>query len=134
MRRVAKVTDYVAAAEGFTGQPEVMNGASDLIGDPFGTRASTSAPPSASPIYPWGPRGGRACGRAEWRIMHKYDRWSFRRVAPVGLGPPPQPCELVHRAPLPSAILLLRLWTEHLRHLARPSRAGDEQVLAMEQA
>ena len=36
VRRIAKVTGYVASAEGFTGQPEVMNGASDLIGDLFG--------------------------------------------------------------------------------------------------
>lgn len=27
VRRVAKVTGYVASAEGFAGQPEVMNGA-----------------------------------------------------------------------------------------------------------
>jgi enamine deaminase RidA (YjgF/YER057c/UK114 family) len=36
VRRIAKVAGYVASAEGFTGQPEVMNGASDLIGDLFG--------------------------------------------------------------------------------------------------
>ncbi len=36
VRRIAKVTGYVASAEGFTGQPEVMNGASDLIGYLFG--------------------------------------------------------------------------------------------------
>ena len=36
VRRIAKVTGYVASAEGFTAQPEVMNGASDLIGDLFG--------------------------------------------------------------------------------------------------
>ena len=36
VRRIAKVTGYVASTEGFTGQPEVMNGASDLIGDLFG--------------------------------------------------------------------------------------------------
>ncbi len=38
MRRVAKVTGYVASAEGFNGQPEVMNGASDLIGGLFGEK------------------------------------------------------------------------------------------------
>lgn len=38
MRRVAKVTDYVASIKGITGQPEVIIGASDLIGDPFGDK------------------------------------------------------------------------------------------------
>jgi len=36
--RIAKVTGYVASAVGFNGQPEVMNGASDLLGDLFGDR------------------------------------------------------------------------------------------------
>lgn len=36
VRRVVKVTGYVASAAGFNGQPEVINGASDLIGDVFG--------------------------------------------------------------------------------------------------
>ncbi len=36
VRRVAKVTGYVASAEGFNGQTEVLNGASDLIGELFG--------------------------------------------------------------------------------------------------
>lgn len=35
MRCVARITGYVASAEGFNGQPEVMNGASDLIGEVF---------------------------------------------------------------------------------------------------
>ncbi len=35
-RRIARVTGYVASATGFNGQPEVMNGASDLIGELFG--------------------------------------------------------------------------------------------------
>ena len=38
MRRVAKITGYVAFAEGFNGQPEVINGASDLIGELFGEK------------------------------------------------------------------------------------------------
>ena len=38
MRRVAKITGYVASAEGFNGQPEVINGASDLIGELFGEK------------------------------------------------------------------------------------------------
>ena len=36
VRRVVKVTGYVASAAGFNGQPGVMNGASDLIGKLFG--------------------------------------------------------------------------------------------------
>ena len=36
--RIANVTGYVASAAGFNGQPEVMNGASDLLGDLFGDR------------------------------------------------------------------------------------------------
>lgn len=34
--RVVKVTGFVASAEGFTGQPGVINGASDLLGEVFG--------------------------------------------------------------------------------------------------
>ena len=34
--RVVKVVGYVASAEGFTGQPTVLNGASELIGEIFG--------------------------------------------------------------------------------------------------
>ncbi len=36
--RVVKVTGYVASAAGFNGQPGVMNGASDFIGEAFGER------------------------------------------------------------------------------------------------
>ncbi len=36
--RVVKVTGYVASAAGFNGQPGVMNGASDFIGEVFGER------------------------------------------------------------------------------------------------
>lgn len=35
--RVVKVTGFVASAPGFTGQPGVLNGASDLLGEVFGT-------------------------------------------------------------------------------------------------
>ncbi|MDP8952317.1 MAG: RidA family protein [Actinomycetota bacterium] len=38
VRRVVKVTGYVASAAGFSNQPEVMNGASDLIGGLFGDK------------------------------------------------------------------------------------------------
>lgn len=34
--RVVKVVGFVASAEGFTGQPTVLNGASELIGEIFG--------------------------------------------------------------------------------------------------
>lgn len=34
--RIIKVTGYIASAEGFDRQPEVLNGASDLIGQVFG--------------------------------------------------------------------------------------------------
>lgn len=34
--RIVKVTGFVASAPGFNGQPEVLNGASDLIGEVFG--------------------------------------------------------------------------------------------------
>jgi enamine deaminase RidA (YjgF/YER057c/UK114 family) len=36
VRRVVKVVGYVASAPGFTGQPGVLNGASELLGDVFG--------------------------------------------------------------------------------------------------
>ena len=36
VRRVAKVTGFVASAPGFNGQPAVINGASDLLGEVFG--------------------------------------------------------------------------------------------------
>jgi enamine deaminase RidA (YjgF/YER057c/UK114 family) len=34
--KVVKVTGFVASAEGFTGQPDVINGASELLGAVFG--------------------------------------------------------------------------------------------------
>jgi enamine deaminase RidA (YjgF/YER057c/UK114 family) len=34
--RIVKVVGYVASAEGFTGQPAVLNGASELLGEVFG--------------------------------------------------------------------------------------------------
>ena len=38
LRRVVKVTGYVASAAGFNDQPEVMNGASDFLGQVFGEK------------------------------------------------------------------------------------------------
>ena len=34
--KIVKVTGFVASAEGFTGQPAVVNGASNLFGDVLG--------------------------------------------------------------------------------------------------
>jgi enamine deaminase RidA (YjgF/YER057c/UK114 family) len=34
--RIVKVTGFVASAQGFDGQPQVLNGASDLLGEVFG--------------------------------------------------------------------------------------------------
>ena len=36
MVRVVKVVGFVASAPGFTGQPGVLNGASELLGEVFG--------------------------------------------------------------------------------------------------
>ncbi|HXF51529.1 MAG TPA: RidA family protein [Dehalococcoidia bacterium] len=38
IRRVARTAGYVASAEGFSGQPAVVNGASDLLAEVFGER------------------------------------------------------------------------------------------------
>ena len=40
---IVKVTGFVASAPGFGGQPGVINGASDLFGDVFGTAHARSA-------------------------------------------------------------------------------------------
>ena len=36
LAKIVKVTGYVASSPGFNGQPEVLNGASDFIGEVFG--------------------------------------------------------------------------------------------------
>ena len=38
VHRVTKITGYVASTAGFNSQPEVMNGASELIGEIFGEK------------------------------------------------------------------------------------------------
>jgi enamine deaminase RidA (YjgF/YER057c/UK114 family) len=38
VRRIVKVVGYVASAPDFTGQPGVVNGASELLGEVFGDR------------------------------------------------------------------------------------------------
>lgn len=43
IRRIVKVTGYVASAPGFNGQPQVLNGASDLLGEVFGEEAGQHA-------------------------------------------------------------------------------------------
>jgi enamine deaminase RidA (YjgF/YER057c/UK114 family) len=40
VRRVVKVTGYVASAAGFNRQPEVINGASHFLGEVFGDRGT----------------------------------------------------------------------------------------------
>jgi enamine deaminase RidA (YjgF/YER057c/UK114 family) len=57
IRRVVKLTVYVASAPGFTDQPLVANGASELINDVFGeigihTRSAVgvAALPGGSPV------------------------------------------------------------------------------------
>jgi enamine deaminase RidA (YjgF/YER057c/UK114 family) len=40
VRRVVKVAGYVASAAGFNRQPEVINGASDFLGEVFGERGA----------------------------------------------------------------------------------------------
>jgi enamine deaminase RidA (YjgF/YER057c/UK114 family) len=40
VRRVVKVTGYVASAAGFNRQPEALNGASDFLGEVFGERGA----------------------------------------------------------------------------------------------
>ena len=40
VRQIVKVTGYVASAAGFNDQPEVINGASDFLGEVFGERGT----------------------------------------------------------------------------------------------
>jgi enamine deaminase RidA (YjgF/YER057c/UK114 family) len=55
--RIVKVTGFVASAAGFTGQPTVLNGASQLLGDVFGengrharSAVGVAALPLGSPV------------------------------------------------------------------------------------
>jgi enamine deaminase RidA (YjgF/YER057c/UK114 family) len=55
--RVVKVVVFVASASGFTGQPQVANGASELLGDVFGpagqharSAVGVSALPLGAPV------------------------------------------------------------------------------------
>ena len=51
--RVVKVVGFVASAPGFTGQPGVVNGASDCSARCSATRARTPAPRSGCPSCRW---------------------------------------------------------------------------------
>ena len=48
VKRVVKAVVFVASTPDFTAQPQVANGASELLGEVFGDAASTRARPSAS--------------------------------------------------------------------------------------
>lgn len=57
VRRVVKVVGFVASAPGFGGQPQVINGASDLLGEVFGeagkharSAVGVAALPLGSPV------------------------------------------------------------------------------------
>ena len=54
VRRVVKVTVFVASAPGFTEQPKVANGASDLLVDVFGDAGRHARVAVASPELPLG--------------------------------------------------------------------------------
>jgi enamine deaminase RidA (YjgF/YER057c/UK114 family) len=56
--RVVKVVGYVASDPSFTGQPGVINGASELLGEVFGDAAGTREPRSASRAAARRPRRG----------------------------------------------------------------------------
>lgn len=53
VRRIVKVVGYVASAPGFTGQPKVIDGASELLGEVFGdagTHARSAIGVAALPL------------------------------------------------------------------------------------
>jgi len=52
--RVVKVTVWVASADGFTEQPQVANGASDLLVDVFGQAGKHARAAVAAPVLPLG--------------------------------------------------------------------------------
>src|SRR4051812_46227299 len=64
---VVKVVGYVASAPGFGGQPQVVNGASELLGAVFGSAGehAPSAIGGAGPA-PGAPGGGVGGGRPTW--------------------------------------------------------------------
>ena len=50
--RVVKVLGFVASADGFTDQPAVLNGASELLGEVFGDAGKHARAAVAAPILP----------------------------------------------------------------------------------
>jgi enamine deaminase RidA (YjgF/YER057c/UK114 family) len=52
IRRVAKVTVWVASADAFTDQPKVANGASDLLVEVFGEAGKHARAAVAAPVLP----------------------------------------------------------------------------------
>lgn len=54
VRRVVKVTVFVSSAEGFTDQPKVANGASDLLVEVFGDHGRHARAAVAAPELPLG--------------------------------------------------------------------------------
>ena len=54
IRRIAKVTVYVASSDGFTEQPKVANGASDLFVEVFGDAGKHARAAVGAPTLPLG--------------------------------------------------------------------------------
>ncbi|MGH2692078.1 MAG: RidA family protein [Actinomycetota bacterium] len=54
VKRIAKVTVFVASADTFTEQPKVANGASDLLGDVFGEYGKHARAAVGVPVLPLG--------------------------------------------------------------------------------
>jgi enamine deaminase RidA (YjgF/YER057c/UK114 family) len=54
IRRIAKVTVFVASADGFTDQPKVANGASDLFVEVFGDAGRHARAAVGAPVLPLG--------------------------------------------------------------------------------
>ncbi|HEX2025877.1 MAG TPA: RidA family protein, partial [Actinomycetota bacterium] len=52
VRRIAKVTAWVASGDGFTDQPKVANGASDLLVEVFGDAGKHARAAVAAPVLP----------------------------------------------------------------------------------
>ena len=54
VKRIAKVTVFVASADSFTEQPKVANGASDLLGEVFGDAGKHARAAVGVPVLPLG--------------------------------------------------------------------------------
>jgi enamine deaminase RidA (YjgF/YER057c/UK114 family) len=52
VKRIVRLTGHIASVPRFIGQPEVMNGASDLILEVFGERGKHSRMTTAAPVLP----------------------------------------------------------------------------------